>query len=189
LLQLVTIVWMCAEATIAVFAALRAHSLALLGFGADSGVELVSALVVFLQFRKVSHINEKRAARITGILLFALAAFIVGSSIVAFTNPLFKPQPSYLGIALLIAAAVVMPWLSTQKRMLAAKVGSGSLRADAVQSSMCAYLAWIALGGLVLNAVLKISWADPAAALLLLPIILREGWEATQGKSCRDCAS
>jgi divalent metal cation (Fe/Co/Zn/Cd) transporter len=189
LLQLVTIVWMCAEAAIAVFAALRAHSLALLGFGADSGIELVSALVVFLQFRKVSHINEKRAARITGILLFALAAFIVGSSIVAFTNPLFKPQPSYLGIALLIAAAVVMPWLSTQKRMLAAKVGSGSLRADAVQSSMCAYLAWIALGGLVLNAVLKISWADPAAALLLLPIILREGWEATQGKSCRDCAS
>lgn len=180
---------MCAEAAIAIFAALRAHSLALLGFGADSGIELGSAFVVFLQFRKVSHVDEKVAARITGILLFALAAFIAGSSIVAFTNPLFKPQPSYSGMALLIAAAVVMPWLSTQKRILAAKTGSGSLRADAVQSSMCAYLAWIALGGLVLNAVFKISWADPAAALLLLPIIVREGWEATQGKSCRDCAS
>jgi divalent metal cation (Fe/Co/Zn/Cd) transporter len=186
-LQLVTIFWMCAEAAIALFAALRAHSVALLGFGADSGIELVSAFVVFLRFKKVSHMNEKMAARIAGLLLFALAAFILGSSIVAFTNPRFRPEPSYLGIGLLIAAAIVMPWLSSQKRTLAAKTGSGALKADAVQSSMCAYLAWIALGGLLLNAVFKVSWADPSAALLLLPIVLREGWEAMQGKSCCDC--
>jgi divalent metal cation (Fe/Co/Zn/Cd) transporter len=178
---------MCAEAAIALFAALRAHSVALLGFGADSGIELVSAFVVFLRFKKVSHMNEKMAARIAGLLLFALAAFILGSSIVAFTNPRFRPEPSYLGIGLLIAAAIVMPWLSSQKRTLAAKTGSGALKADAVQSSMCAYLAWIALGGLLLNAVFKVSWADPSAALLLLPIVLREGWEAMQGKSCCDC--
>ena len=185
-LQLITILWMCAEAAIAIFAALRAHSVALLGFGADSGIELVSALVVLARFKKVSRINEDRAARIAGLLLFALAAFILGSSILAFANPRFRPQPSYLGIALLIAAAIIMPWLSTQKRTLAANTNSGSLKADAVQSSMCAYLAWIALGGVVVNAVFKISWADPIAALLLLPIILREGWEAMQGKSC-DC--
>src|SRR5712692_4621424 len=72
------------------------------------------------------------------------------------------------GHRLLIAAAMVMPWLSAQKRALAAKTNSGSLMADAVQSSMCAYLAWIALGGLVVNALFKLSWADPTAALLLL---------------------
>jgi divalent metal cation (Fe/Co/Zn/Cd) transporter len=188
-LQLITILWMCAEAAIAIFAALRAHSVALLGFGADSGIELVSAFVVFLRFKKVSHINEKRATRIAGLLLFALAAFILGSSIVAFTNPRFRPEPSYLGIGLLIAAGIFMPWLSAQKRSLAAKTSSNALKADAVQSSMCGYLAWIALGGLLLNAIFKVSWADPSAALLLLPIILREGWEATQGKCCCDCVS
>lgn len=179
---------MCAEAAIAIFAALRAHSVALLGFGADSGIELVSAFVVFLRFKKVSHVNEKTAARINGLLLLALAAFILGSSILALANPRFRPEPSYLGIALLIAAAVFMRWLSVQKRKLASRTSSGSLKADAVQSSMCAYLALIALGGLVLNATLKIAWADPIAALLRLPIILREGWEAMQVKSCCDCA-
>jgi divalent metal cation (Fe/Co/Zn/Cd) transporter len=186
-LQLITIVWMCAEATIAVFAALRAHSVALLGFGADSGIEVLSAFVVFLRFKGVAHLSEKGAARITGWLLFGLAVFILVSSILGFTNPGFRPQPSYLGIALLIAAGIFMPWLSAQKRSLAAKTNSGALKADAIQSSMCAYLAWIALGGLVINAIFNVSWADPVAALLLLPIILREGLEAMQGKSCSDC--
>lgn len=163
-LQLITILWMCAEAAIAIFGAVRAHSVALLGFGADSGIELLSAFVVFLRFKKISRVNEKRAARITGLLLFALALFILGSSILAFTNPRFRPERSYVGIALLIAAGIFMPWLAAQKRRLGAKTSSGSLRADAVQSSMCAYLAWIALAGLLLNAIFKISWADPTAA-------------------------
>lgn len=185
--QLITIVWMCSEAAIAVFAAIRAHSVALLGFGADSGIELFSAVVVLLRFKGVSHLNEKRAARITGLLLFALAAFILGCSILAFTKPEFRPEASYLGIGLLIAAAIVMPWLSRQKRTLATATNSASLKADAVQSSMCGYLAWIALGGLVLNAVFKISWADPTAALLLLPIVAREGWESMRGKAGCGC--
>ena len=176
------------EAAIAIFAAMRAHSVALLGFGADSGIELASAFVVFLHFKRISRVDEKKAAQITGLLLFALAAFILASSILAFTNPHFRPEPSYLGIALLIAAAIVMPWLSRAKRTLAAKTNSSALKADAVQSSMCAYLAWIALAGLILNALFKFSWADPTAALLLLPIVVREGWEALQGKPCSDCA-
>ena len=188
-LQLITIAWMCAEVAIAIFAAIRAHSVALLAFGADSGIELASAFVVFLRFKKISRMSETKAARITGLLLFALAAFILGSSILSFANPRFRSEPSYLGITLLIAAAIVMPWLSAQKRALAAKTNSGALKADAVQSSMCAYLAWIALGGLILNAVFGLSWADPAAALLLLPIVLREGSEAMQGKACCDCAT
>lgn len=179
---------MCVEAAIAIFAAIRAHSVALLGFGADSGIELLSAFVVLLRFKGVSQVSEKQAARITGLLLFALAAFILGSSILAFTKPEFRPETSYLGIGLLVAAAIVMPWLSRQKRILSATTNSASLKADAVQSSMCGYLAWIALSGLVLNAVFKISWADPTAALLLIPVVLSEGVEATKGKSCPDCA-
>jgi divalent metal cation (Fe/Co/Zn/Cd) transporter len=176
-----------AEAAIAIVAAVRAQSIALLAFGADSGIELLSAFVVFLRFRNIARLNERRAVRITGVLLFALAAFILASSVLVLTNPRFRPEPSYLGIGLLIAAAVFMPWLSSQKRKLAVKTNSGSLRADAVQSSMCGYLAWIALGGLILNAGFKYSWADPAAALLLLPIVIREGWEALQGKGCAEC--
>lgn len=186
-LQLITIVWMCAEAAIAIFAAIRARSVALLGFGADSTIELASALAVLLRFKKISRLNEAITARIAGLLLFALAAFILSSSVLVFTSSRFRSEPSYLGIGVLIAAAIVMPWLASQKRRLAAKTSSGSLKADAVQSSMCAYLAWIALGGLVLNALFKLSWADPAAALLLLPIVIREGWEAMQGKPCADC--
>ncbi len=186
-LQLLTMLWMCAETAIALFAALRAHSVALLGFGADSGIELASALVVFMRFKKVSKVSEKIAARTTGLLLFALTAFILGSSFLVFTNPGFKPAPSFLGIALLIATGIFMPWLSARKRSLAAKTNSSSLRADAVQNSMCAYLAWIALAGLLVNAICKIAWADPIAAILLVPIISREGLEAMQGKSCAHC--
>jgi divalent metal cation (Fe/Co/Zn/Cd) transporter len=102
------------------------HSVALLGFGADSGIELISAFVVLLRCKKSGRINEKRAARITGVLLFALAAFILGSSIVAFTSSRFQPEPSYLGSGLLIAAGVFMPWLASQNRALAAKANSGA---------------------------------------------------------------
>jgi len=175
------------EAAVAILAALRSHSVVLLGFGADSGIELLSAMVVYVRFKNASRISEAIAARITGLLLFALAAFILAGSVLAFANPAFRPEPSYVGIALLIAAAIIMPWLSRQKRMLAAQAGSASLKADAVQSAMCGYLAWIALIGLVANVLFKASWADPLAALLLLPIVLKEGWEALQTRSCPDC--
>lgn len=178
---------MCVEAAVAVFAAVRAQSVALLGFGLDSGIELMSAFVVLMRFKTGSHLNEKSAARITGLLLFALAAFILAGSTLALTNPRFKPEPSYLGIGLLIVAALAMPWLASQKRALAERTNSGSLKADAVQSSMCAYLAWIALSGLLLNAVFKLSWADPVVALFLIPIIAREGYGAVRGKTCSDC--
>jgi divalent metal cation (Fe/Co/Zn/Cd) transporter len=88
-IQTITILWMCVEVVVSIFAALRTHSVALLGFGADSAIELVSAFVVLVRFKKISHVSERGAARITGVLLFALAAFILGSSILAFTNPGF----------------------------------------------------------------------------------------------------
>jgi divalent metal cation (Fe/Co/Zn/Cd) transporter len=95
-----------------------------------------------------------------------------------------KPRPSYLGIAVLAIAALVMPWLSLRKRQLAVAANSASLRADAAQSSVCAYMSWIALAGLLVNAVAHVPWADPLAALGLLPIILNEAKEAFEGAAC-----
>ena len=184
--QRITIAWMSVEVCISLFAGIHARSIALLGFGGDSAIELASALVVYFRFQENSRIDEKTAARATGWVLFALAAFIAAGSVITLVKPKLRPEASYAGIVLLFAAAVVMPLLARRKRMLARETGSGSLNADAVQSSMCAYLAWIALTGLVLNAVFHISWADPAAALLLLPIVIKEANEARQGKSC-DC--
>lgn len=184
-LQILTVVWMTVEVVVALAAAWTAKSPSLLGFGGDSAVELLSAIVVLWRFRSTSDSvekDEKLAARVTGLLLFALAVFLLGSSFLAFTR--FRPQPSYLGIALLVAAAIGMPWLSHRKKALAIKTSSASLKADAVQSAMCAYLAWIALGGLLVNAVFHASWADPIAALLLVPIILREGWESMHARTC-----
>jgi divalent metal cation (Fe/Co/Zn/Cd) transporter len=85
------------------------------------------------------------------------------------------------------AAAVVMPWLATRKRKLATITSSAALKADAVESALCGYMAWIALAGLAVNAIWGKSWADPAAALGLTPLICLEGWEAVKGRACDCC--
>ena len=186
-LQVLTIVWMTAEALVALAAAWTASSPALLGFGGDSAIELFSAIVVLWRFRWAakSARNEKLAARITGGLLLAVATYvIVASALVLFGH--HEPRPSLTGIVLLIVAAFGMPWLARQKRKLANDLSSASLKADAVQSSLCGYLSWIALAGLLVNAVFHKSWADPVAALVLVPLIVKEGWEAmrTQRLGC-----
>jgi divalent metal cation (Fe/Co/Zn/Cd) transporter len=89
-----------------------------------------------------------------------------------------------LGIVLLVVAAIGMPWLARQKRRLSRATGSAALRADAAESALCGYLALIALSGLIVNAIWGVEWADPLAALGLVPLILREGWEAMKGKPC-----
>ena len=98
-----------------------------------------------------------------------------------------EPKTTYLGIAILIAAAAIMPWLAKEKRKLSAITGSAALRADAAESALCAYLALVALAGLGVNAIWHLRWADPIAALLIVPLILLEGWEAMRGKAspCR----
>jgi divalent metal cation (Fe/Co/Zn/Cd) transporter len=96
-----------------------------------------------------------------------------------------KNEKTRLGIAILLVAALFMPWLAKKKRSLAAITGNRALTADATESAMCGYLSLIALAGLVFNAIWRISWADPVAAVCLLPFILKEGWEAVQGK--HDC--
>jgi divalent metal cation (Fe/Co/Zn/Cd) transporter len=187
-IQAFTIVWMTAEAGVALASAWQAGSPALLGFGGDSLIELLSAAVVLRRFRdeREDERTEKRTAQVGGILLFALAAFVVIASAAALLG-YREVRTSLVGILLLLIAAIVMPWLAKEKRHLAAKTGSAALRADAAESALCGYMAWIALAGLVVNAVWKNHWTDPLAALCLTPIIVREGWEAMHGKPCRSC--
>jgi len=184
-IQSLTLVWMSVEAVVSLGAAWFARSPALLGFGGDSAVELLSAAVVLWLFYSPSRGDhaEQRAARIAGSLLFVLAAFVALVSILTLLGRV-EARPSPIGIAVLILAAVVMPWLAKQKRQLSATTASAALRADAAESALCGYLALIALAGLAVNAIWRVSWADPIAALTLLPLIVREGWDAMKGKPC-----
>jgi divalent metal cation (Fe/Co/Zn/Cd) transporter len=178
---------MSVEAVVSLGAAWIARSPALLGFGGDSGVELLSAAVVLWRFYSPSRGDhaEQRAARIAGGLLFVLAAFVALAFVLALLGHV-EAHSSPIGIVVLILAAGVMPWLAKQKRQLSAATASAALRADAAESAICGYLALIALAGLVVNAIWRLSWADPVAALVLLPLILREGWEAMKGNPCCD---
>ena len=99
-----------------------------------------------------------------------------------------EPKQSYLGIAVLIAAAAFMPWLAKDKRRLAVLIGSAALRADAAESALCGYLSLIALAGLAVNAVWHVAWADPVAAICLVPFIVREAWEAVRGEAGECCS-
>jgi divalent metal cation (Fe/Co/Zn/Cd) transporter len=179
-LQILTVAWMSVEVIVALAAAWSAKSSALLGFGADSAVELFSAIVVLWRYRSKSDTtekDEKLAARVAGALLFFVAGFVVLSSGLSLLG-YHEPRPSLGGIILLIAAAIGMPWLSSQKRKLATQIASPSLRADAAESALCGYLSLIALAGLLANAIFHARWADPTAALVLVPLIVREGWHA-----------
>jgi divalent metal cation (Fe/Co/Zn/Cd) transporter len=186
--QAVTIVWMSVEAAVSLFAAWRATSPALLAFGGDSAIELLSAVVVLWRFR-VSDAHEdaeRRAARVAGGLLFALAAFVAVASITSLLG-YSEPEPTFPGVAIVVAAAVIMPWLAKEKRWLSGAIGSAALRADAAQSALCAYLSLIALAGLAINAIWHARWADPIAALVVLPLIVWEGREAMRGRACGCC--
>jgi divalent metal cation (Fe/Co/Zn/Cd) transporter len=135
--QTVTIAWMSVEVVVSLFAAWRARSPALLAFGGDSAIELFSAVVVLWRFRAsdAKEDVEKRAARVAGALLFALAAYVAITSVASLLD-YSQPKPTLLGIAILVAAAV-MPWLAREKRRLSGTTASAALRADAAQSALC----------------------------------------------------
>ena len=188
LIQAITIAWMSAEALVSLSAAWMAHSPALMAFGGDSAIELLSAVVVYWRFRSKwsGEQTEQLAARITGALLFALAAYVALVAALALLGHR-EVRPSFLGIAVLSVAAVVMPLLAQQKRRLSAATASAALRADAAESALCGYLSIIALAGLVANAFWGITWADPVAALCLIPLVMIEGWQALKGRPCDCC--
>jgi divalent metal cation (Fe/Co/Zn/Cd) transporter len=184
-LQAITITWMIIEAIASLWTAVRARSPALLAFGGDSAIELLSAAVVLRRFQ--THASEehaeRRAARIAGVLLIILTGYVLAISALTLLG-YSEPKSSRTGIAILAVAALVMPWLAREKRRLSSATGSAALRADAAESMLCAYLSIIALLGLAAHAVFGIGWADPVAAMAITPFIVWEAWEALQGKQC-----
>jgi divalent metal cation (Fe/Co/Zn/Cd) transporter len=186
-IQTFTIVWMSVEAALSLWAAWTARSPALAAFGGDSAVELLSAAVVLWRFRThASEHAERLAARAGGGLLFALAAYVVLASAVSLLG-CTQPKPSYLGMVVLVGAAVIMPMLAKEKRRLSALTGSAAIRADATESALCAYLSIVALIGLAVHAIWHLAWADPIAALVITPFIVFEAREAMRGKACGCC--
>jgi divalent metal cation (Fe/Co/Zn/Cd) transporter len=173
-LQSVTLAWMLVELGVSIYAAVTARSPAMLAFGSDSLVELLSAVVVLLQWVPKIPISERKAHRIAAILLFVLA-FVVG--LIAFASLVLclQTETSRAGIGITIAALIAMPVLATLKRREARRSKNAALAADAVQSATCAYIALITLAGLALNAAFHIPWFDSIAALLAIPILIKEG--------------
>jgi divalent metal cation (Fe/Co/Zn/Cd) transporter len=185
-LQGITLIWMLVECGVSLYGAVTAHSPALLAFGADSFVELLSAIVVLLAITPSFPLTKDGAARLAGILLFVLAGVVALVTVLSLLYRV-KPETSHSGIAITLAALVVMPILAWAKRRTAQRTNNRALAADAVQSATCAYLAAITLMGLAINAVWHIHWVDSAAALLALPILIVEGRRALRGESCGCC--
>jgi len=160
-IQTITIAWMSVEAALSLWAAWTARSPALAAFGGDSAVELMSGAVVLWRFRTHASAHaEQLAARIAGGLLFVLVAYVVLASAMSLLG-YSKPKTSYVGMVVLLGAAIVMPVLAKEKRRLSALTGSAALRADAAESALCAYLSIIALVGLLVHALWRTAWADP----------------------------
>lgn len=185
-LQGITLVWMLVELAVALYAALKAQSPALLAFGSDSLVEVLSSAVVLLQWTPRVSISEPRATRTAAVLLFVLACIVTGTALASLILKL-RPETSYAGIGITIAALIAMPILALLKRNEARRSGNRALAADAVQSATCAYLALIALAGLSVNALFHLAWFDAAAALVSVPLLVHEGRRAWQGHSCGCC--
>jgi divalent metal cation (Fe/Co/Zn/Cd) transporter len=187
-LEYFTIGYNSLEGLIAIVAGLIAGSIALVGFGFDSIIEVTSGAV--LLWRLQADVDEARrervegiALRIVGICFLALAAYVSYDSIKSIVSH-DPPEESVPGIILAIASLIIMPLLWRAKRKVARAINSGALAADAKQTELCTYLSAILLGGLVLNALLGWWWADPIAALVMVPIIVREGIEAIKGETC-----
>lgn len=192
-LQRITLGWMGIEAAGSLIAAWMGGSVTLLAFGGDGAIELISATVVLWRFRssaqrqrEENERDEHCAARTTGVLLILLAAYVV---VIATINLLGHgaPEPSYVGIAILAVATVLMPLLARAKRRLSAATGSAALRADAGESILCAYLSLIGLAGPAMNALWRVPWADSSAALAITPLIVREARQALRGEACDHC--
>jgi divalent metal cation (Fe/Co/Zn/Cd) transporter len=190
LLEYATIGYNSLEGFVAIAAGLLAGSVALVGFGFDSAIEVISGAT--LLWRLYADVDEhrrerveQRALRIVGWSFLLLAAYVLfdaGKSLIR-REP---PDESMVGIALAAVSLVVMPLLVRAKRRVAAAIGSKALDADATQTALCTWLSAILLGGLLLNALAGWWWADPIAALVMVPIIVREGLEGIRGERCED---
>lgn len=172
------------EAVIAITAGLVAGSIALVGFGLDSIVEVSSGLIILWQFRHpLPETRERQALRLMALSFFALAAYVTFESVRTLAGG-HEPDPSPVGIALATASLLIMPFLSWAQRHTGRSLGSSAVVADSTQTLLCTYLSAVLLAGLVLNATLGWSWADPIAGLIIAAVAVREGLEAWRGEGC-----
>ncbi|QNN52798.1 cation diffusion facilitator family transporter [Nocardioides mesophilus] len=172
------------EAVVSVAAGAAASSVALVGFGLDSLVEVGSGLVILWQFRHpLPETRERQALKLIAISFFALAAYVGVESARTLLGA-GEPETSRLGIGIAFASLLVMPALSWAQRRTGRELGSGSVVADSKQTLLCTYLSAVLLVGLLLNATLGWGWADPVAGLMIAAVAVREGLEAWRGENC-----
>ena len=189
-LEYFTIGWNTLEGLVAVIAGAVAGSVSLVGFGTDSLIEVISGTALLWRMAADADAEsrerkERLSLRIVGLCFLVLAAYVTVESV----SDLIKknaPEDSIPGIVLACVSLVVMPLLSRAKRKVGAELGSRAMQADARQTDFCLYLSAILLVGLVANATLGWWWADPLSALIMVPIIVREGLQSMKGETC-DC--
>ncbi len=186
LLVLAGLVWNLAEAVVAFWAGLQAGSVAMLAFGLDSIVELLAGGVLVWRLRterdeEDAEAAERKAQRLVGLTFFLLAAYVFLHSGANLLGWLPEPQPSLAGIVLVVASAVVMAILYVAKMRIATRMQSRALRAEAMESLFCDLQDFTILVGLALNSLFSWWWADPVAALVLVPFFIKEGRENLSG--------
>ncbi len=187
-LEYFTVAWNLVEAAVALAFGAVAGSIALIGFGLDSLIEVSSGGVLLWRLRADQDEErrervERSALKLVGWSLLLLAAYVCGDSVVSLVRR-EAPERSLPGIALAIASLIAMPLLARAKRRVASELGSSALQADSRQTDICAYLSAVLLLGLLLNAAFRWWWADPVAGLVMVPLIAYEGSEALRGKTC-----
>lgn len=191
-LNYATIAYNSLEASVSLFAGFLAGSVALVGFGIDSVIEVTASGAAQWRLRAdLDHMRRERVERITlrviGWSLIALGAYVAVDSATSLWYRQ-RPERSLLGTVILALSVVIMPALARAKRRVARELRSAALEADATQTSLCAYLSVIALAGVALNAIAGWWWCDPAAALMMVPVIAKEGVEGIRGEAaCDDC--
>ncbi len=190
-LEYFTIVWNAIEGLVAVITGVIAGSISLVGFGIDSFIEVTSGSVLLWRMSVDAEVqrrelNERRALRIVGLCFLLLAAYIAYESVFDLWSRR-APEHSIPGIVLACVSLVVMPLLSRAKRKVGLALRSAAMHADAKQTEFCTYLSAILLVGLLLNALFGLWWADPVAAIIMVPIIAKEGIEGLQGNACDEC--
>ncbi len=188
-LEYLTIGWNLLEGIISVGAGLLSGSIALVGFGFDSFIESGSGAALLWRLHLDAPERRERAEaialKLVGVSFLLLAAYIAIDAIKSILKR-EPPETSYVGIAIAALSLVVMPVLARAKRKVAAEINSRALHADSRQTDLCAYLSAILLGGLLLNVIFGWWWSDPLAALVMVPIIAKEGIEALRGETCVD---
>lgn len=184
LLAATSVTYNLIEAIVAITAGVVAGSIALVGFGLDSVVEVSSGLIILWQFHHPTpESRERRALRMLAISFFALAAYVGFESIRALVIG-SEANPSLVGIGLAIASLLIMPFISWAQRRTGKALGSNAVVADGTQTLLCTYMSAALLVGLLLNSTLGWGWADPIAGLIIAGVAVREGLEAWRGEGC-----